>query len=61
MICLTKKNKIDELEIHVIMSNEDAINFLIRNVKKNIQPVFKFPSLPSINFYMDVGTFHDVK
>lgn len=43
MICF-KKNKIDELEIHVIMSHEDAINFLIKNVKKNIQPVFKFPS-----------------
>lgn len=42
MICF-KKNKIDELEIHVIMSHEDAIN-LIKNVKKNIQPVFKFPS-----------------
>lgn len=33
-------NKIDELEIHVIMSHEDAINFLFRNLKENIQPVF---------------------
>lgn len=30
------------------MSHEDAINFLIRNMKKNIQPVFKFPSQTSI-------------
>lgn len=34
MICF-KKNKIDELEIYVIMLYEDVIN-LIKNVKKNI-------------------------